>query len=95
MSTIPGNKAPNSQGSETSLQPEGMRHITRRPKFKVGDRVTVRDYETFGDKRCDFTLTITEVTSFDCTDGEKLYRYYGDSRRGPAGVYEDQIEGLA
>lgn len=65
------------------------------PKFKAGDRVTVHDYKTFGDGRCDFTLTITSVTSLSCTDGGKLYRYYGDSHRGPRGVYEDQIEGLA
>jgi hypothetical protein len=63
------------------------------PKFKVGDHVTVRDYKTFGEGRCDFTLKITSITSLNCTDGGKLYRYYGDARRGPAGVYEDRIEG--
>ena len=64
-----------------------------KPKFKVGDRVTVRDYQTFGDGRCDYTLTVTEVVSLACTDGGKLHRYYGDTRRGPRGVYEDQIDG--
>jgi hypothetical protein len=71
-----------------------MRLGGKTPKYKVGDRVTVMDFATFGDNRCDFVLTIT--TASPDHGGKKLHRYYGTvERRGERGVYEDQIVGLA
>lgn len=63
------------------------------PKFKVGDRVTIRDYGTFGDGHRDFTLTVTDV--FPNYGGRGMHRYYGDTDRGPFGAYEPQIRGAA
>ena len=62
------------------------------PKYKVGDRVTIMDFATFGDGRRDFVLTITSV--YPNYGGDKLHRYYGDTDRGARGVYEDSIVGL-
>ena len=67
--------------------------MTRTPKYKIGDRVTIVDYGLFDDKRREFTLAITEVHAN--YGGAGLHRYYGTAAgRGEIGAYENQIEGL-
>jgi len=62
-----------------------------KPKFKIGDTIVVKDWQTFGDSSYEYEMKITEISQNHGGPGN--HRYWGTRPgRGDWGVYEDQID---
>lgn len=63
------------------------------PKYKIGDRVVIRDHGFFGDSSTYHVMLIEEVSENHAGPG--WHRYYGKVEgQGPRGVYEDDVTGI-